>query len=805
MAGAGAYLSKEDSYYSISGGRGEDGKIPAGEGPTQVSETFSTEPGTLFQSYYNQNPDDMFNVPLPQGVTGIDADGNELMKHPAPRKATQSIFNRYSLFYFNNFTLGPDPEPYLDRPDRLKDMWSPTTVKYPGTSASGTGASAVPATDPIEVTSTFGQGQGIKSVLENPTARNIINWCDGQGIGDPRVGTNVVEYAWEDFMWCKNYGLVPNNYMVTLRRFPQPAPDDLWDPFKIPVPDIARLITWVDGEANTWESVGLKFSSKMVWKELESEVQTLSGGGGGGAGCFVEGTLVTMADGTYKKIEDIEIGDEVLSYNFDTEEIEIKSVTNLLTFKRQEIIHIQFDNEDEILSTDDHPYFVLNKGWCSYNPKNSKNYGIDSIGQLEEGDTLIGDRGEEIQIRKIERLVSKKITVRTFEVEDNHNYFANGVLVHNKGMGNEGAAIGGALGNIIKAASWITQKPPGSSPQALTSSGGGGGGGGGGDDPYANKNVVYGPLDVIKKMMMRDKGLEFEQAITLKFDYELRSIDGVNPKVAMIDLLSNVFVLTANRGEFWGGDIRFFGGGGGGGGNASKTVGPLGDPKKLLAGDYSGYFKSLSDGIKKRADQFTGGQGLTLEGLANAAKGLAGNMISNMIGGALDNSPGGGGGAGAQAVNSLLTGEDTGEWHIMVGNPARPIMSIGNLILEKSEYYLHGPLSTDDFPTRLTVTCTLKPARMRDRSDMMAMFHRGGRTYVTLSPSDTDNGSYGNKGKAKKGKMKKSRYSKSSAQAKQAHAVSPEDVGDVVNVLAERFPNHKNIPGILQSAAQGIY
>jgi hypothetical protein len=28
-------------------------------------------------------------------------------------------------------------------------------------------------------------------------------------------------------------------------------------------------------------------------------------------------------------------------------------------------------------------------------------------------------------------------------------------------------------------------------------------------------------------------------------------------------------------------------------------------------------------------------------------------------------------------LNALLTGEDTGEWHVMIGNPANPMMSIG--------------------------------------------------------------------------------------------------------------------------------
>jgi hypothetical protein len=89
---------------------------------------------------------------------------------------------------------------------------------------------------------------------------------------------------------------------------------------------------------------------------------------------------------------------------------------------------------------------------------------------------------------------------------------------------------------------------------------------------------------------------------------------------------------------------------------------------------------------------------------------------------------------GAIAVNSLLTGEDTGNWHVMVGNPANPIISVGNLIMEKTDVEFDGPLGPDDFPTKLKVICTLKPARPRERLGILDMFHRNGRIYTTVDP-----------------------------------------------------------------------
>lgn len=509
MASSGPGQSdREKSYYTMAGDKNNG--------------------SSLLSSYYNE---DLADMPGPATVIVKDGDGTDVEHKAKARKGRPSIFNRYSIFYFNSIVgHGESPEPYMDMPNRLADLAS-------------------------------GGAKGFQSVIDNPSAKNIINWSK-QGGADG--GTNAVEYAWEDFLWCKNYGHIPNNYMVTMRRFSIPVSDDLLDKKKQPSPDVGRLITWVDGTANTWEAVGLKFDTSLTWTKLESEIQSLSA---------------------------------------------------------------------------------------------------------------------------------------------------------TAPAGNEGGALPGGLGNIVKQFSALTQ--PGQSdavrsynPETANI------------DPYATKNITFGPIDVIKEMMVREKGLNFTQDITLNFEYELRSIDGINPKIAMIDLLSNVLVVTANRGEFWGGEIRHYGG-------DPRRIKPLGDTKKLASGDMGGYFASLVSGISGRLNNLTGGAGLSMEGIGNAMKNIGGGLMNNIIGGGLDKM----GRPGAQAMQALLSGEDTGEWHVMIGNPANPIMSIGNLYLEKTEISLHGALGPDDFPTKLKVTCSLKPSRPRDRSDIMALFHRNARTYLTTPPS----------------------------------------------------------------------
>jgi hypothetical protein len=77
---------------------------------------------------------------------------------------------------------------------------------------------------------------------------------------------------------------------------------------------------------------------------------------------------------------------------------------------------------------------------------------------------------------------------------------------------------------------------------------------------FKDRNKVYGPVDAVKSTYIRsDQGLKFDQQISLVFEYELRSYNGVNGRQAMLDLISNILNVTYTTGSFWGGGIRGFG------------------------------------------------------------------------------------------------------------------------------------------------------------------------------------------------------------------------------------------------------
>ena len=249
-------------------------------------------------------------------------------------------------------------------------------------------------------------------------------------------------------------------------------------------------------------------------------------------------------------------------------------------------------------------------------------------------------------------------------------------------------------------------------------------------DPYADKNKIYGPIDVVMEQWVREKGLTFEQNFDLKFEYELRSINNINPRVAFVDLMSNILLMTSNKGKFWGGERRFFGG------DVKKTT-PFGDQSELENGNMKGYLKSIAAGFESRMNDLSGGKGFSMENFGDIVKNIVSNLGAQLGGGMMDAM----GRPQHRVIDSLLSGDDIGEWHVMVGNPANPIISIGNLILKETEVEFGGVLGPDDFPTKLIVTCKLQPARPRERLDMMSMFSRNQRTYLTTLPTPTKSNS----------------------------------------------------------------
>ena len=407
------------------------------------------------------------------------------------------------------------------------------------------------------------QGPGFDSKFENDESRYFVG-NNATGYRNPS-GSNIVstfneeevdhamQYKWGDFLFLDNYGKVPNNHLLTLRRFPQPSNDNLLNNLDNPQRDVSRLLSYIDGEDNSFSSV-FSFSTGFNWKEFQSEIQTMN-----------------------------------------------KSKT----------------------------------GWG----------GLDFLGYADTGGSFAK-----------EKLQGKART--DF-------------------------------------------------------------------DPYSahQNNYTWGPIDVVDKIMTRDKGINFSQDLTLKFRYAVRPYDGISTKVAFLDIIGNMLNMVTNKAPFWGGAVRFTGGGG--------HSGPIGDSKALMNGDVNGFISSMFKDIgTKLENPFKGG-------LMNGLKNLAGNIGSSLLGGALDKL----GRPEMYSLHSLLTGNPTGEWHLTVGNPFNPTMMYGNLIMEDASWGFEGPFTADDVPSFVLLDIKLKHAMPRDKYGIERMFNFGGSRFYG-SDTDFENKSY---------------------------------------------------------------
>lgn len=260
------------------------------------------------------------------------------------------------------------------------------------------------------------------------------------------------------------------------------------------------------------------------------------------------------------------------------------------------------------------------------------------------------------------------------------------------------------------------------------------------DNPAVNgamydKNRVYEPKDTIRSTHKYEGTLHFEHEFTLKFTYKLRGYDNINAKTAFLDLLGNILAVTYRQGTFWGGEQRIIGtppnkqgwkkaqefvdkGLDAGGTYISQLIGGanFSDATNQLAATLSSCFNSmfginLSDAFKN--------PGSTLDKLASSfkqsggVKALKGSMINSL------------GRPAVYAFDSLLTNDAVGLWHVTIGNPLNPIISMGNLILTNCELSHSGPLGLDDFPTEISVSVTLKHGTPRDSVDIQKMYTQG--------------------------------------------------------------------------------
>jgi hypothetical protein len=151
--------------------------------------------------------------------------------------------------------------------------------------------------------------------------------------------------------------------------------------------------------------------------------------------CFTTGTNIIQYNHMTKPIEKIKTGDTILSVNQETMRIEKDIVKQIDSVRHKDIVHILFSDLTENNNTFDHPYYVKNKGWCSYRPLETlQKYNLKTK-HLLIGDTCLKYKDNKLVEVKIKNITENSGEVMTYNIsrlERNKSYFANGILVSNE-------------------------------------------------------------------------------------------------------------------------------------------------------------------------------------------------------------------------------------------------------------------------------------------------------------------------------------------------------------------------------------
>lgn len=170
---------------------------------------------------------------------------------------------------------------------------------------------------------------------------------------------------------------------------------------------------------------------------LTSGLKTFARGGG----CFLAHTEITVPGGV-KHIELFKPGDTVTSFNEATHKLEHATVERLDVLAAREYYTLN----GRVNVTGDHPFYVNREGKTS----------VRKVNEIVIGDKLITIKGSEV----VETIVINPgdvVVYNLINVVPNHNYFADGYLVHNKGGGH--ASVSHASVSHTSTAKTSTAKP----------------------------------------------------------------------------------------------------------------------------------------------------------------------------------------------------------------------------------------------------------------------------------------------------------------------------------------------------------
>lgn len=497
--------------------------------------------------------------------------------------------------------------------------------------------------------------------ISNPTTTNIITYSNR----DPWGRT---PYYFQDFVFCKYWNIIPNNRLITLRKYHAPVYDNLqfsnmYKGSGDTVNDqavfapIATVLSYFGDETNNSISSLLSFSTGTNWKDIKADIHNVTGDTGSNPRSVI--------DDMFNNGGGFPTGESKIMQS-------IIGKTNFITGK----------------------YFSYGKfvGLLSpggYNIEKDQDY-FDKMSQANV------DPSDQLYANKIKgpvnRVDSTKARAEGITYDQKLSITCEYVARPIGGV-NTKAAMLDILSNCLEIGSveamfWGGGYRFNIKPQL-----------------YPFKNTAFKNRIMDDLYAGRIFGKDGALAHTVEGLRKLGAPDGENFDWNNVtDNLKNVFGETLGA---IGGLIN----------NIGNTL--FGESFKLL--------EEMSQKVIGAGDNLSGGEASkaankTGNALSNLTKNLNSMWRAQVIKQSMM--------PNIEGMRALLTGEPVGNWHLMVGNPLNPMLVIGNLVCTSMKIEWGEELGPDDFPTELKVVYELDHGMARDKAAIQSMFNRGnGKIY----------------------------------------------------------------------------
>ena len=267
---------------------------------------------------------------------------------------------------------------------------------------------------------------------------------------------------------------------------------------------------------------------------------------------------------------------------------------------------------------------------------------------------------------------------------------------------------------------------------------------------YNAMNVPTGDPNVLRVGKMREvnnQGLLSKINMTLETCYEQKYINGIDPGLAMMDVLSNLFKMGTSDQRFILSNSPML----------QKLIGNINGNKNINA--WLDFIKSLVKSFLNGVTTFIKSMTTESSSLTSAStfESGSGNTNQQTNPPAQDKSKVSASATVNNLANSLLAGTiakyrwplkgsialmsgiNTTPWHLTIGNPYSPIINIGNIYVSNVEVKLSNDLGFNDMPARIDVTVSAEFGRPLGKQELEKMFNNGyKRIYSSKDPAVVD-------------------------------------------------------------------